>query len=110
HIGNKGSIITWNMGFEKSCNSLLGSLLPQHKEFFEEVNNRVVDLMIPFSNGWYVHKDFLGSASIKKVLPVLVPELSYAKLGIHEGAAAQRLWMEAILYGKRDGEKDQILA
>lgn len=109
HIGTKGSVITWNMSFEKSCNTLLGTLLPHYRDFFEEVNSRVVDLMLPFSNGWYVDKNFLGSASIKKVLPVLVPELSYAALGIHEGAAAQRLWMEAVLYGKRDGEKEQIL-
>lgn len=110
HIGTTGSIITWNMSFEKGCNSLLGELLPHHKDFFEDVNSRIVDLMIPFSNGMYVDKNFMGSASIKKVLPVLVPDLSYLELNIHEGGSAQRLWMEAILYGKRDGEKEQILA
>jgi hypothetical protein len=68
------------------------------------------DLMIPFSQGWYVDKDFQGSASIKKVLPVLIPELSYDNLGIHEGGAAQRLWMEAVLDGTRPNEKDQILS
>ena len=65
--------------------------------------------MVPFSSSWYVHKDFGGSASLKKVLPVLVTQLSYKELGIHEGAAAQRLWMEAVLYGKREDSKEQIL-
>jgi len=108
-IGDSGSVITWNMGFEKSCNTLIGSLLPEYTEFYEKLNERIVDLMIPFSNGWYADKDFKGSASIKNVLPVLVPELSYKVLGIQEGGAAQRLWMEAVLDGKRESEKEKIL-
>ncbi|MFI5240783.1 MAG: DUF2779 domain-containing protein [Candidatus Saccharimonadia bacterium] len=109
-IGTTGSVITWNMSFEKSCNTLLGSILPEYVKFYEHLNTRIVDLMLPFSNGWYVHKDFCGSASIKKVLPVMVPELSYKALGIQEGGSAQRLWMEAVLDGRRDGEKEQILS
>ena len=109
HIGDQGSVITWNMGFEKSCNTLLGTLLPEFTGFYASLNERIVDLMIPFSNGMYIDKDFCGSASIKSVLPVLVPELSYKALGIQEGASAQRLWMEAVLDGKRDEQKQQIL-
>lgn len=110
NIGTTGTVLTWSEGFEKSCNKSLGKLLPEFEGFYEELNDRIVDLMIPFSTSWYVHKDFGGSASIKKVLPVLVTELSYKELGIHEGASAQRLWMEAVLDGKRDGEKDKILS
>jgi len=109
-IGDKGSIITWNMGFEKSCNTMIGSLLPEYKEFYEKLNERIIDLMIPFSTSLYIDKDFKGSASIKAVLPVLVPELSYKELGIQEGASAQRLWMETVLDGKRPEEKEQILS
>lgn len=110
HIGDKGSVITWNMGFEKSCNTRMGQLASDYEAFYAKLNQRVVDLMIPFSRGWYVDKDFLGSASIKKVLPVLVPELSYSDLEIHEGGSAQRLWMETVLDEKRASEKARILA
>jgi hypothetical protein len=109
-IGTSGSVITWNMSFEKGRNELMGSLLPEYTEFYEAVNKRVVDLMIPFASGWYADKGFSGSASIKHVLPVMVPELSYKALNIQEGAGAQRLWMEAVLDGKRDNEKEQILS
>jgi hypothetical protein len=34
------------------------------------------------------HPDFKGSTSIKKVLPVLVPDLSYAGLAIGDGDTA----------------------
>lgn len=109
-IGKTGSVITWNMSFEKGCNELIGSMLPEYKQFYEDLNARIVDLMLPFSKDWYVDKNFKGSASIKNVLPVLVPELSYKTLGIQDGATAQRLWMEAVLDGKRDDEQKQILA
>ncbi|MDO8549462.1 MAG: DUF2779 domain-containing protein, partial [Ignavibacteria bacterium] len=109
NIGTKGTVLTWSESFEKNCNKSLGKLVPEFASFYEELNERVDDLMIPFSSNWYVHKDFGGSASIKKVLPVLVTELSYKELGIHEGAAAQRLWMESVLDGKRDDLKAQIL-
>lgn len=109
HIGDRGTVITWNMSFEKSCNSLLGTLLPEHAKFYEKLNNRIVDLMTPFSSNWYVDDKFCGSASIKNVLPVLVPELSYKNIDIQNGTSAQRLWMEAVLDGKRDAEKDKIL-
>jgi len=110
HIGTSGSVITWNASFEMGCNTLMGTMLPEYKNFFEQVNERVIDLMLPFSSGWYIDKHFGGSTSIKKVLPVLVPDLSYQSLGIHEGAGAQRLWMDAVLYGKREQEKEKILS
>lgn len=109
HIGTKGTVLTWSESFEKNCNKALGKLAPEFEAFYEELNDRIDDLMIPFSSNWYVHKDFGGSASIKKVLPVLVTELSYKELGIQEGASAQRLWMEAVLDGKREDTKEKIL-
>lgn len=108
-IGDKGTIITWNMSFEKSCNTSLGSMLLEYKEFYEGLNRRINDLMLPFKNGWYTDAKFGGSASIKNVLPVLVPELSYKNLGIQEGGSAQRSWMDAVLYGTRATEKEQVL-
>ncbi len=109
-IGDKGSVIVWFEGFEKARNSELGDMLPEYKEAMEAINDRVVDLMIPFKQKWYDDKRFNDSASIKYVLPVMVPELSYKTLGIQEGGSAQRLWMEAILDGKRESEREKILA
>lgn len=109
-ISTEGSILVWYEQFEKGRNSELGDMLPEYKEAMEAINDRVVDLMIPFQKKWYDDPRFEGSASIKQVLPVVCPELSYKELGIQEGGSAQRLWMEAILDEKRAGEKDQILA
>jgi hypothetical protein len=70
--------------------------LPEHKDFFDRVNSTMYDLRDIFTAQHYVHKDFRGRTSIKKVLPVLVPELKYSDLEIHEGAQASQLWWEMV--------------
>lgn len=109
-IGNSGTVLVWYEGFEKARNTELGEMLPEYKEAMEAINDRVIDLMVPFKSKWYDDPRFEGSASIKQVLPVLCPELSYKDLGIQEGGSAQRLWMEAVLDDKRADQKEQILA
>ncbi len=108
-IGENGTILVWNSSFEKNCNNLLGKIAREHKDKLKAVNNRIVDLMIPFSNQWFVDYRFKGSASIKNVLPVMAPELSYKNLDIQEGGTAQRLWMEAVLEKKHEANKQKIL-
>ena len=108
-IGSKGSIVVWNQSFEKSCNVAMGEFESKYAEFLEDVNDRIVDLMIPFLEGWYVDKDFFGSASIKAVLPVLVSGPSYKDLNIQGGNSAQRIWMETVIDGKNKDDKKQIM-
>lgn len=109
-IGDAGSVIVWFQDFEKSRNTELGEMLPEYRDTMKALNARVVDLMVPFKQKWYDDPRFKGSASIKNVLPVLCPHLSYKELGIQEGGSAQRLWMEAVLDEKRADQKGQILA
>ncbi len=109
-IGESGTVLVWWEGFEKSCNDLMGKLEPEYNNFLQDVNSRVIDLMKPFSKGYYIDKDFMGSASIKNVLPVIAPELSYKDLDIQEGGSAQRLWMQAVYEEKfSDAEKTKLM-
>lgn len=107
-IRDKGSVIAWNMGFEKGCNSEMGERYPEFMSFFEDINNRMLDLMQVFKKGYYVHKDFHGSASLKKVLPVVVPKLSYVDLAIHEGGTASNKWLDMIDPEMSKKEKEEI--
>jgi uncharacterized protein DUF2779 len=107
-IGNVGTIITWNKKFECKINKELAERLPEFRLFIESVNNRIYDLMDIFSKQYYVHKDFKGSTSIKYVLPVLAPELSYKDLSIQEGGTASQSWDKIALSSISQDEKDKI--
>jgi hypothetical protein len=110
HIGDTGTVLSWNMSFEKGCNKFLADQVPELSDFLLGLNERMNDLDIPFKDLWYVHKDFFGSYSIKHILPVLAPHLSYKILGVQDGASAQRLWMQAVIDGKDTIEKDVLFA
>jgi len=96
HIGPKGSVIVWHKSFECSRNKEIGERVPESKKFFDDINFRTYDLEDIFKKQHYVHKDFKGSSSIKKVLPVLVPALSYSELEIKEGGTAAESWNRII--------------
>jgi len=105
-IGNKGSVLVWYEPFEKTRNKELGELHPEYEVFFNDINNRVYDLMKIFKKD-YLMPEFKGSASIKKVLPVLVPELSYKELVVQDGTMAMSAWEKMLEVD--DGEERQKL-
>ena len=106
-IGPDGNIIVWYKPFERTRNSELGELSPSNREFLSDINNRIYDLMDLFHKQMHVHPNFRGSTSIKKVLPVLVPELNYKELAIREGGSAMEAWFEKILNASSEEEKNE---
>jgi len=109
-IGDTGTVLTWNMSYEKGCNDRMAHLYPEYKKFLESLNGRIMDLMTPFDKMWFFDKDFFGSASVKYVLPVLCPELSYKELEISDGLASRRTWTQTFLQGKNQEKKEQIVS
>lgn len=103
-IGDSGSVIVWHKTFERDRNKELGELFSQYKEFYESLNKRIYDLEDVFSKNDYVHPGFLGKSSIKYVLPVLVPELSYKDLAIGKGDIASVRWYEIVTKENEDGQ------
>jgi len=108
YTGNIGTIIVWNKKFECKRNEEIGKRLPEFKMFMDSINHRIYDLMDVFSKQFYVHKHFKGSTSIKCVLPVLVPKLSYKDLHIQEGGTASQSWDKIALSNISKEEKDKI--
>jgi hypothetical protein len=87
HIGDKGSVLAWNAPFERSCNQRMADRSPKYQAFLESVNDRIYDLALIFKD-IYADYRFKGSVSIKNVLPVMIPELSYEALTIRNGEMA----------------------
>lgn len=107
-LPESGSVLVWYEPFEKSRNAEMAEIYPDHAEFLEGLNARVIDLMTPFDDETITDPAFKGSASIKNVLPALLPELSYEDLEIREGASAARLWKDVTLIDPSASSREQV--
>ncbi len=109
NIGQDGSIIVWHKSFECGVvNKPLGVRRPEYAEFFAEFERRVYDLEDIFTKRYYIHRGFLGKTSIKNVLPVLAPQLSYEGLEIREGTAASAAWPKLVSGELSDAEREKV--
>ena len=95
-ITPNGSIVAYNQGFEKGRIKELAMFSETRHDELLALNERFVDLIVPFRRRGYYHPDFNGSFSIKAVLPAMFPnddELDYKKLGsIQNGNAAMDIF------------------
>lgn len=103
-IGSEGSIVSWHAAFEKAQNRELAKLFPVRSAFLHELNDRMVDLEDVFKTA-YVDARFDGSTSIKKVLPVVCPELGYEDLNIQDGSAAMEAWERMVKADREEAEQ-----
>ncbi len=103
-----GTVISWYKSYESQRNDKLAELHPNHADFLIGLNDRMFDLMTMFSNNYYVDARFKGSASIKNVLPVIVPELTYKALGIQKGDQAVERWEKMVFGDIHPDEKKEI--
>lgn len=109
-VADTGSVLVWYEPFEKSRNKEMAAAYPEYASFLNDLNARVIDLMKPFSDEVINDPAFKGSASIKAVLPALLPELSYGDLDIQEGASASRLWKDVTLVNPDATEREKVYA
>ena len=70
-------------------------MYPAKHEFLDGLITRTMDLEDLVKEG-YVDIKFQGSTSIKKVLPVLAPDLDYAGLDVASGTDAMESWKRLI--------------
>ncbi|HYH11814.1 MAG TPA: DUF2779 domain-containing protein [Thermomicrobiales bacterium] len=96
-IGDEGSVVVWWEGFEGKRNEELAEAVPELADFLLGLNERMVDLMEAVSRGMWVHPDFGGSSSMKRVLPVVAPEMAYETLEIGHGAIATLRWKQCVV-------------
>jgi hypothetical protein len=108
HIGLEGSIIVYNKSFEESCIRDMARTFSDLSPRLENMIERLWDLIDPFAKKWFYDPAFNGSASIKKVLPVLAPDLSYKTLGIKQGDEAQAMYLKFISDSLSINDKEKI--
>jgi hypothetical protein len=92
-----GDILVYNKSFEITRLKELAELFSAYKKQIYERISRVKDLMYPFQQKYYYSHKMNGSYSIKKVLPALIPSLSYDELEIGNGGDALAAY-ESLVY------------
>jgi hypothetical protein len=90
--GRIGTVFIWSEGFEKKRNTEIAEMFPPYADFLTRINDAVYDLRKIFSRRLYIHPGFRGRDSIKRVLPVLCPGLSYDEMNISDGLTASIKW------------------
>jgi len=85
-----GSIIVYT-SFEKTIINGLARLYPDLAADLNLLIGRLVDLEAIIRKNFY-HPGFQGRTSIKRTLPVLVPEMSYDELDIGDGFTAMSVF------------------
>jgi hypothetical protein len=105
----RGSVVVYSMSFEASRNKELARDFPEYSKELLAINERMVDLAIPFRKKGLAYSSWGRSYSIKIALPAFVPDLSYSELAIQGGGDASTLYA-GIMTGKVTGEdKEKIL-
>lgn len=94
-IGDTGSIITYNVSFERRILNGLLTWFPEDADKLESMIERLWDLL-PIFQRYYIDYQFQGSNTLKNVLPVLVPTMTYEDLTVTDGTQAQVAWNEMI--------------
>ncbi len=119
-----GSVIAYNMSFEKARLKELAEIFPKYSQRLLDVIDRVVDLMDVFS-GYrmkdikdkfnltnsnpdlypYYDSNFQGKTSIKITYPVLVKNNAYTTMPIHNGVMALTEFFISPTYKDKELEK-----
>ncbi len=109
HIGETGSLIAYNIPFERSVLRHLADQFPEYADRLTSMADRLWDQLPIFRKHYRDHR-FGKSNSLKAVLPVIVPSLSYKLLDVQNGTQAQVVWEEMIGEGDKQQMIKQLLA
>ena len=102
-IPKDACILAYNMTFEKGRIKELAASFPIYADKLLNLNANMFDLIVPFRKRMAYRWTQRGSASIKKVLPAFVPELSYEGMAIADGGMAMEAYH--IMCAEKDPQK-----
>lgn len=95
HIGPTGHVVAYNADFEGVVLHNLAHQFPEYADQLRGIANRLWDQLAIFRQHYH-HHGFGPSNSLKAVLPVIAPGMSYDTLDVQNGEVAQVRWEEMI--------------
>lgn len=89
-------VTAYKKSFECTRLKELAEAFPDLAEHLLNIQENIIDLLVPFQSGYYYNRAMGGSFSIKSVLPAIFPddpELDYHNLdGVHNGSEAMTIF------------------
>jgi len=106
-LGERGSIVAFNASFERNRIAEMTAGDPEAEAWAAGLEERFVDLWVPFRQlDWY-HPEQKGRTSQKAVLPLL-GGAGYDHLEIADGGAAARAYLRSLDPGSPPAERERI--
>jgi len=106
-LGQEGRVIVYNRTFESQRLKDLARWNPEYAGRIAQVQARLWDLLEVIRKNFY-HPRFRGSFSLKRVLPALIPDLTYDRMRVADGQEAGLAW-EQLIRGQVSGhEKTEL--
>jgi hypothetical protein len=94
---DNGPLLVYYQSYENQRLEGLAARHPEYADLMKKYIDRLFDLL-PVVKDYFYHPDMRGSFSIKKVLPVIAPNLDYEELEeVQEGTGAQVAYLYATL-------------
>ncbi len=106
-LGDSGSIIVYNQSFEEGILKELAAAFPEYNDWVSSIRGRLVDLLQPFRDFCYYHPGQKGSASIKKVMPMLTGK-GYEEMDISDGNSASIAFYTVTYLEATEEEKNKV--
>ena len=104
-LGDEGSICAYS-SFERMQIKALAAAFPEYAHTLDAIATRLVDLHQIVRRNYY-HPGFHGSFSLKSVVPVIAPHLSYDDLEVTDGRMAS-IWYDRAVSSADSGEQRRI--
>ena len=112
-LGISGPIIAYHKSYEGGILTALSLMSGQSLASSSRLVNaggRLWDLADPFKKAYWADPAFLGKWSIKNVLPVLVPSMTYKGMAIADGVAAMTAYARLMDESLSATERAQLIA
>lgn len=103
-LGKAGTVLSYNMSFELGRLKESVEAHPEYEKWLREIEERFLDLIVPFRQFDYYDPKQLGRTSIKNVFPALTGG-TYEGLGIADGSIAGLEYARVTFFGGASPEE-----